>query len=100
MFPKVFLLLSENDEDVVCFSVPPAIMVVCVGDLLVATISVEISDSSDISSRSNVPVEVAKSWPCSTGVDSLAKPSASPFQSIHGLVHSWPGGCHSWPGPY
>ena len=72
MFPKVFLILSENDDDVVCFSVPPAIIVLYVGDLLVAAISVEMSDSSDISARSNVPVEVAKSWPCSTGVDSLA----------------------------
>ena len=48
MFPKVFFvffILSENDEDVVCFSVPPAIMVLSVGDFLVATISVEMSDS-------------------------------------------------------
>ena len=66
------LILSENDDDVVCFSVPPAIIVLSVGDLLVAAISVEMSDSSDISSRSNVPVVVAKLWPCSTGVDSLA----------------------------
>ena len=72
MFLKVFLILSENDEDVVCFSVPPAIIVLSVGDLLAPTFSVEMSDSSDTSSRSNVPVEVAKSWPCSTGVDSLA----------------------------
>ena len=50
MFPKVFLILSENDDDVVCFSVPPAIIVLSVGDLLVAAISVEMSDSSDISS--------------------------------------------------
>ena len=42
------------------------------GDLVVATFSVEMSDSSDISSRSRVPVEVTKSWSCSTGVDSLA----------------------------
>ena len=70
MFPKVFLILSENDDDVVCFSVPPAIIVLSVGDLLVAAISVEMSDSYDISSRSNVPVEVAKLWPC---------PPASPF---------------------
>ena len=72
VIPKVFFTLSENDEDVACFSVTPAIMVLSVGDLLVATISVEMSDSSEISSRSSVPVEVAKSWPCSTGVDSLA----------------------------
>ena len=32
---------------------------------------VKMSDSSDISSRSRVSVEVAKTWPCSTGVDSL-----------------------------
>ena len=55
--------LSENDADVACFSVTPAIIVLSVGDLLVATISVEMSDSSEISSQSNVPVEVAKSWP-------------------------------------
>ena len=79
MFPKVFFILSENDEDVVCFPVPPAIIVLSVGDLLVAAISVEMSDSSDISSRSSVPVEVAKSWPCSTGVNSLA--SLLPFPS-------------------
>ena len=65
----MFLILSENDDDVVCFSVPPVIIVLSVG---VAAISVEMSDSSDISSRSNVPVERAKSWPCSTGVGSLA----------------------------
>ena len=59
MFPKVFLILAENDEDVVCYSVPPAIIVLSVGDLLVPTISVEMSDISDISSWSNVPVEVA-----------------------------------------
>ena len=64
--------LSEKDEDVAYFSVTPAIMVLSVGDLLVAKNSVEMSDSSDIFSRSSVPVEVAKSWPCSTGVDSLA----------------------------
>ena len=52
MFPKVFFALSENDEDVACFSVTPAIMVLSRGDLIVATISVEMSDSSDISSRS------------------------------------------------
>ena len=61
--------LSENDEDVAGFSVTPSIMVLSVGDLVVATFSVEMSDSSDISSRSIVPVEVANSWPCSTGVD-------------------------------
>ena len=63
MFPKVFFTLSENDENVACFFVTPAIMVLSVGDLLVATTSVEMSESSDISSRSSVPVEVAKSWP-------------------------------------
>ena len=69
---KKFFTLSENDADVACFSVTPAIIVLTLGDRLVATTSVEMSDSSDISSRSNVPVDVAKSWPCSTGVDSLA----------------------------
>ena len=50
----------------------PCIMLLSVGDLVVATFSVEMSDSFDISSRSRVPVEVAKSWPCPTGVDTLA----------------------------
>ena len=88
MFPKVFLILSENDNDVVCFSVPPAIIVLSVGDLLVAAISVEITDSSDISSRSNVPVEVAKSWPCSTGVDSLASLLSLPSSPLFALLRS------------
>ena len=48
-FPKVFFTLSEKEEDVAGFSVTPY-----------------------ISSRSRVPVEVAKSWPYSTGLDSLA----------------------------
>ena len=86
MFPKVFLILSENDEDVDCFLVPPAIMVLSVGDLLVAAISVEMSDSSDISSRSNVPVEVAKSWPSFYRSRFTRQPSASPFQSMYFLV--------------
>ena len=53
-------------------SVTLTIMVLSVGDHVVATFSVEMSDSSYIFSRSSVPVEVAKSWPCSTGVDSIA----------------------------
>ena len=57
----MFLTLSENDEDVAGFYVMPTIMVLSVGDLVVATFSVEMSDSSDISSQSRVPVEVAKS---------------------------------------
>ena len=71
-FRKVFLTLSENEEDVVGFSVMPCIIVLSVGDLVVATFSVEISDSSDISSRTRVTVEVETSGPCSTGEDSLA----------------------------
>ena len=62
----MFFTLSENEEDVAGFSVVLCIMVLSVGDLVVATFSVEMSDSSDISSRSRVPVEVAKSWPCFT----------------------------------
>ena len=81
---KVFFTLSENDEDVPGFSVTPSVMVLSVGDLVVATFSVEISDSSDISSRSRVPVEVAKSWPCSTGVDSLAYPGSHTRQGPDG----------------
>ena len=82
MFPKVFFILSENDEDLVCFSVTPAIMVLSVGDLLVTTCLATIS----------VKVEVAKPWPCSTGVDSLAS-----FLSLP-PVHIFPGS-HSWPDP-
>ena len=93
MYPKVFLTLSENDEDDACFSVTPAIMALSVGDLLVVTIAVEMSDSSDISSRSSVPVEVAKSWHCSTGVDSLA---SLLFLSLP--VHAFPDS-HAWPVP-
>ena len=65
-FPKVFFTLSENDEDFAGFSVTPSVLVLSVGGLVVATFSVEMSDSSDISSRSRVTVEVAKLWPCST----------------------------------
>ena len=88
LFPKVFFILSENDEDVVCFSVTPAIMVLSVGDLLVATISVEMSDSRD------VPVQMAKSWPCSSGVYSLASLLSLPSPPVHVFP-----GSHSWPGP-
>ena len=69
---KVLITLSENVEEVAGFSVTPCILVLSVGDLVVATFSVEMSDSYDISSRSSVPVEVSKSGHCSTGVDSLA----------------------------
>ena len=69
--PKVFFSLSENDEDVAGCSVTPSIVVLSVGDLVVAIFSVEMSDSSDISSRSQVPVEELKSWPCTIGVDLL-----------------------------
>ena len=91
-FRKVFFTLSENDEGVAGFSLTPTLMMLSVGDLVVATFSVEMSESSDISSRSRVPVEVAKSWPCSTGVDSLANllfhlpsgPCPSLFSSMAG----------------
>ena len=63
--------VSENDEDVAGFFVTPCIMVLSLCDLVVVNISVEMSDSSDISSPYRVPVEVAKSRRCSTGVDSL-----------------------------
>ena len=53
-FPKMFFTLSENDEDVAGFSVMPTIMVLSVGDLVVATFSVEMSavPTSLLSSRS------------------------------------------------
>ena len=84
--------VSENDEDVAGFFVTPCIMVLSLGDLEVVTISVEMSDSSDMSSPSRVPVEVAKSQRCSTGVDSLANllfplpsgPCPSRFSSMAG----------------
>ena len=60
-FPKVFFTLFENEEDVARFSVTPCIIVLSVGDLVVATFTIEMSDSSYISSRSRVLVEVAKS---------------------------------------
>ena len=50
----------------------PCIVVLSVGGLVVATFSVEMSESSEFSSQSRVQVEVAKSWPCSTGSDPLA----------------------------
>ena len=59
-FPKVCFTLSDNEEDVAGFSVTPYIIVLFVGDLVVATFSVEISDSSVISSRSSRPMEVEK----------------------------------------
>ena len=90
--PKLFFTISENDEDVAGFSVTLCTVVLSVDDLVVAKFSVEMSDTSDISSRSRVPVEVAKSWPCSTGVDSLANllfplssgPCPSRFSSMAG----------------
>ena len=65
-------------------------MVLSVGDLVVATFSVEMSDSSDFSSRSRVPVEVAKSWPCSTKLDSFA----NPIFSSHSLPFHVPSDSH------
>ena len=61
-------------------------MMLAVGNLVFATFSVEMSDSSDISSRSRVPVEVVKSWPCSTGVDSVAN---LPFPLPSGPCPYW-----------
>ena len=54
------------------------------GDLVVATFSVEMSDSSDISSRSSVSVDVAK--------------SSSPFCFLSLPVHL-PPGSHLRQGP-
>ena len=55
-FPEVFFALSENDEEFAGFSVTPTILMLSVGDLVVATILAEMSDSSDVSSRSSVPL--------------------------------------------
>ena len=46
-------------------------MILTVGEPPTARFSIEMSSSSDISSRSRVPVEVAKPWPCSMEVYSL-----------------------------
>ena len=43
-FLKKFFTLSENDEDVVGFSVTPSTMVLPVGDLVAATFSIEMCD--------------------------------------------------------
>ena len=67
-----------------CSLVSRNVTVLSLGDLVVAKFSVEMSDSSDISSWSRVPVEVAKPWPCSTGVDSLA----TLFRLINTFYHS------------
>ena len=88
----MFFTLSENEEDVAGLSVTPCIMVLSMGDIVVAIFSVEMWDHSDISSPSRFPVDVAKSWPCSTGVDSLANllfplpsgPCPSRFSSMAG----------------
>ena len=79
----MFFSLSENEEDVAGFSVTSCIIALSVGDLVVATFSVHLF--SDISSRSKVPVEVAKSWLCSTGVDSIANPL---FRLPSGTCHA------------
>ena len=70
-FSNVFFTLSENEDDIAALSVTPDIMVLSVGKPAAAGFSVEMSDSSDISSHSRVLVEVAKSWPCSTRQPSL-----------------------------
>ena len=46
-------------------------MMKSVGEFSILGVSAEILASSDISSLSNVPVDFAKSCPCSTGADSL-----------------------------
>ena len=69
--PKVFFTRSENEEDVAAFSINSRIMVLSAGEPPTVGFSIERMDSSEISSRSRVQVEVAKSWLCSMGVDSL-----------------------------
>ena len=59
MFPKVFLVLSENDDDVVFLSVPPAIIVLSVGDLLVAAISDEMSGDETVPTS---PLDPMSRW--------------------------------------
>ena len=80
-FPEVFSTLSENKEDVAAFPVTRRIMVLSVGEPPTAGFSIEMSDLSDISSRSSVPVEVEKSRPSSTGVDLLVN-LLFPFPSV------------------
>ena len=67
--PRVFLTRSKNEEDVDAFLSP--MHHGFVSEPATAGLSVEMSDSSNISSGSRVPVEVAKSWPFSTVIDSL-----------------------------
>ena len=62
--PKVFLTRSENEEDVAAFLSPMHHSFV--SEPASAGSSIEMSDSSNISSGSRVPVEVAKSWPWQT----------------------------------
>ena len=59
--PKVFSTRSKNEEDVAAFLSP--MHHGFVSEPATAGLSVEMSDSSNISSGSRVPVEVAKSWP-------------------------------------
>ena len=58
-FPKVFLTSSQNEEEVTDFSDTPIAMVMSVGEPPTAGFSIERSDSSEIYSRSRVPLEVA-----------------------------------------
>ena len=79
--PRVFYLCSENEEDVATFPDIPWIMVWSEGEPSTARLSIEVSDSSDLFSRSRVSVEEAKSCPCSTGVDLLVS-RLVPFPSV------------------
>ena len=63
-FPKLFLTRSENEEDVAAFSVNPCIIALSINEPPIAGFSIEMSDSSDSSKRSKVPVEKAKTSPC------------------------------------
>ena len=79
--PRVFLTRFEKEEDVAAFSFTQCIKVLSVGEPHTADFSAEVSENSDISSRSRIPVEVGKSWPYSTEVFSLVN-LVFPFNSL------------------
>ena len=63
-FYKLLLTRSENKEDVAAFSINPCIIALSINEPPIAGFSIEMSDSSDSSKRSKVPVEKAKTSPC------------------------------------
>ena len=87
IFPKVYFTLSENDEDVACFSVTPAIMVLSVG----------LYSSCHNFSRDVKQFRHLFSVQCPGGIGKIL---ALFYQSsfLPPPVHVFPGS-HPWPGP-